>query len=128
MQCAFSPNLNFDLPDTDPPYSEDDSPEGLSVTNLHREVKKFVYFVPGQPQYVQNHIKRERIFIEMLEGLHDSEAKLVLEVKKKRIPGISQEVAHRAFPNLVPEPQKEVVVEKDNSKPAKKKAKGRKKN
>jgi len=128
LQCAFSPNINFDLPETNPPYNEDDSPEGLSVTSLHREVKKFVYFVPGHQSYVQNKIKREQIFIEMLEGLHDSEAKLVLDVKAKQIPGISHEVAHRAFPNVVAEPpvvvkEEEPAVEKPKPKPKKKKTK-----
>jgi len=126
LQCTFSPNINFDLPETNPPYTEDDSPEGLSVTNLHREVRKFVYFVPSHQSYVQNKIKREQIFIEMLEGLHDSEAKLVLNVKAKNIPGVSHEVAHRAFPNVVAAPpvvveEKPAVVEKP--KPKKKKTK-----
>ena len=127
LQCAFSPNINFDLPETNPPYTEDDSPEGLSVTSLHREVKKFVYFVPGHQSYVQNKIKREQIFIEMLEGLHDSEAKLVLNVKAKNIPGVSHEVAHRAFPNVVAAPpvveEKPAVVEKPKTKKKAKKTK-----
>jgi len=128
LQCAFSPNINFDLPETNPPYTEDDSPEGLSVTSLHREVKKFVYFVPGHQSYVQNKIKREQIFIEMLEGLHDSEAKLVLNVKAKNIPGVSHEVAHRAFPNVVAAPpvvveEKPAVVEKPKIKKKTKKTK-----
>jgi len=128
LQCAFSPNINFDLPETNPPYTEDDSPEGLSVTSLHREVKKFVYFVPGHQSYVQNKIKREQIFIEMLEGLHDSEAKLVLNVKAKKIPGLSHEVAHRAFPSVVAAPpvvveEKPAVVEKPKIKKKTKKTK-----
>jgi hypothetical protein len=123
LQCAFSPNINFDLPETNPPYREDDSPEGLSVTSLHREVKKFVYFVPWHQSYVQSKTKREQIFIEMLEGLHDSEAKLVLNVKAKQIPGISHEVAHRAFPSVVAEPPAKVevpVAEQAKPKPKKK--------
>jgi len=128
LQCTFSPNINFDLPETNPPYTEDDSPEGLSVTNLHREVRKFVYFVPSHQSYVQNKIKREQIFIEMLEGLHDSEAKLVLNVKAKNIPGVSHEVAHRAFPNVVAAPpvvveEKPAVVEKPKIKKKTKKTK-----
>ena len=111
LQCTFSTNINFDLPETDPPYTEDDSPEGLSLTSLHREVKKFVYFVPWHQSYVKNPIKREQIFIEMLEGLHDSEAKLVLNVKAKQISGISHDVAHRAFPSVVSEPPPVVVIE-----------------
>jgi len=125
LQCAFSENINFDLPETNPPYREDDSPEGLSVTTLHREVRKFVYFVPGHQSYVQSKIKREQIFIEMLEGLHDSEAKLVLSVKAKKIPGISHEVAHRAFPSVVAEPP--VKLEPPVAKQAKPKPKKNKK-
>jgi hypothetical protein len=116
------------LPETNPPYTEDDSPAGLSVTTLYREVRKFVYFVPGHQSHVQNKNKREQIFIEMLEGLHASEAKLVLNVKAKQIPGISHEVAHRAFPSIVSEPPPKVekiavVEEKPKTKKAKKKKK-----
>ena len=106
LQCAFSPNINFDLPRTNPPYTVDDSPEGLSVTTLHREVRKFVYFVPWSKSYVKSKIKREQIFIQMLEGLHSSDAKLVLDVNEKNLKGLTQDVAHRAFPSVVPEPER----------------------
>ena len=106
LQCAFSPNINFDLPRTNPPYTVDDSPEGLSVTTLHREVRKFVYFVPRSGKYVENNIKREQIFIEMLEGLHSTEAELVLDVKAKKIKGLTHEVAYRAFPSVIPKPER----------------------
>ena len=61
----------------------------------------------------------------MLEGLHDSEAKLVLSVKAKKMPGISHEVAHRAFPNVVPAP---IVEEKPPSAPKKKATRRKTKN
>jgi hypothetical protein len=61
----------------------------------------------------------------MLEGLHDSEAKLVLNVKAKKIPGISHEVAHRAFPSVVAEPpavvKEKPAIEKPKPKNPKKK-------
>jgi len=55
LQCAFSPNINFDLPETNPPYTEDDSPEGLSVTSLHREVRSL--FILFQGTRVMSRIK-----------------------------------------------------------------------
>jgi hypothetical protein len=42
----------------------------------------------------------------MLEGLHASEAELVLDVKAKKIKGLTHEVAHRAFPGVIPEPER----------------------
>ena len=109
LQVAFSPFVNFDFPDTDPPYTPDDAPAGMSPTNLHREVKKFVYFVNGHPDFIENQVKRERVFIELLEGLHATESELVLSAKAKRIDGLTHEIAWKAFPNVLPEPVREEV-------------------
>ena len=110
LQVAFSPFVNFDFPDTNPPYIPDDSPAGMSPTNLHREVKKFVYFVNGHSDFVESQLNRERIFIQLLEGLHATESELVLSAKAKHIDGLTHEIAWKAFPNVLPEPMSLPIV------------------
>jgi len=47
-------------------------------------------------------IKRESLFIDLLESIHPEEAKLVCSVKDKKIPykGITKKLVKEALPNL----------------------------
>lgn len=47
--------------------------------------------------------KRESMFIQLLEGIHPEDAKIVLQVKdKKPFKGISAAVVKEAFPSILP--------------------------
>ena len=50
-------------------------------------------------------IQAENQFIQLLEGLHPTEAKLLLNVVKKKLPykGLTSRLVNQAFPNLLPE-------------------------
>ena len=47
-------------------------------------------------------VKRESIFIGILEGVHPEDAKLVISmINKEKIKGLSRPVIEEAFPNLL---------------------------
>ena len=51
---------------------------------------------------VEKKMKREQIFIGILEGVHPEDAKLVIGmINKDKIPGISRPVVEEAFPKLL---------------------------
>lgn len=81
FEYAFDPSKKFDLPAGDPPYKEDPAPLGMSPANLRMETKKFYVF---QRKDVSN-LRREQLFIGLLENVHPEEAKLLLAIKDQKL-------------------------------------------
>jgi len=85
---GFIPKGKWLLPEGTPPYREDAAPVGMVKANLWMEIKKFDRFLRGD----LNKLRREQLFIQLLEEVHPDEAKLVIAVKDQNIPSI--------FPNI----------------------------
>ena len=71
-------------------------------TTLRRECKNFYHFIKGGNNGI-NAIRRETMFINLLEGLHPLEAEIVCLVKDKRLSDkykITQDVVAQAFPQI----------------------------
>lgn len=82
FQHAFIPELKFDLPDGAPPFKEDVAPLGMSPANLIMETKKLYVFTK---QKQLNKVRKEQLFIQLLENVHPSEAKLLIAVKDQKL-------------------------------------------
>lgn len=109
--------FTFDLPSTPPPYV----PSELSNENhglLFRETRKFKYFVKEKPDSQKiTRVRRENIFIQMLESIHEDDALLVLRmVAKEPYPDLSPAVVSKAFPGLINNP---VEVKRGRGRPKK---------
>ena len=82
FQYAFIPEQKFDLPDGAPPFKEDAAPLGMSPANLIMETKKLYVFTKAKEL---NKVRKEQLFIQLLENVHPSEAKLLLAVKDQKL-------------------------------------------
>ena len=82
LQALFHPNVVFELPEGAPPYRPDGAPIGHNPSNLERQMNKFHYLVRGDTM-AKNTVKREEIFIAILEAIHPTEAELVIQMKNK---------------------------------------------
>jgi len=72
-------------------------------TTLRRECKHFYHFIRGGNNGLTS-IRRETMFINLLEGLHPLEAEVVCLVKDKKLSdkyNITKEVVSEAFPQIV---------------------------
>ena len=72
-------------------------------TTIRREAKHFYRFVKGGDD-AMNAIRRETMFINILEGLHPLEAEIIVLVKDGRLEDrykISKEVVATAYPDIV---------------------------
>jgi len=72
-------------------------------TTLRRESKHFYHFIKGGNNGLTS-IRRETMFINLLEGLHPLEAEIVCLVKDKKLTDkykITKEVVSEAFPQIV---------------------------
>lgn len=100
IRGSMDKSVEWDLPPGAPPYrpAEDHN----APTNLVRENKKFAYFVKGGPGAKMQKVKREQIFIGMLEGIHPVDARLVINMINKEKPeGLNKGIVEGAFPGLV---------------------------
>ena len=97
---AFDPSVKWLLPEGDPPYKPNDLVD--QQHRLYTESRKLYLFIEGgNPNLKQ--VRREALFIELLECLDPADAKLLLAVKDKRMPypGVTKEVINLAFPGLI---------------------------
>ena len=99
---------NFDdsvislLPEGNVPYKPNENPLGTDHSSLRREQKNLYLFVKGGNDSLST-IRRETIFIQMLEGLHPSEADIVILVKDKALEDkyeVPFEVVEEAYPDI----------------------------
>jgi hypothetical protein len=99
LKYALDPKITFELPAGDPPYTSCTIPDQYGV--LYRESRKLYLFTKqGMPDLPA--IKRETLFIDLLESLDPKDAHLILSVKDKKIPypGITFKLVQEAFPTL----------------------------
>ena len=98
---------NFDesvismLPDGDVPYKANDAPEDTEHTKLEHEYRKLYLFFKGGANVSQT--RRETLFIQLLEGLHQKEAEVLTLVKDKKIGKrwkITRQCVEEAFPQI----------------------------
>lgn len=106
LMLLFDPAVEFLLPETPPPHTPNPAPIGLSDTGLHREMRvlRKIFTNQGVLAKPEHQGKRETKFILLLESLSVQEAKLLLELKCKEVPGISWELVEAAFPGKYPQP------------------------
>ena len=100
IKASFDPKIEWALPEGDVPYRANEAPEGTEHTLLSQEARTLFNFIRGgNGQLTQN--KRETMFVQMLEGLHADEAKLVVAAKDKKLhqvyKGLSANVVKEAF-------------------------------
>lgn len=95
----------MDLPQGTPPYKAGQFKEGyeFAPTNLQRELLKYSYFVKGSPKYLSNSVKRETVFIGILESMHPNDVELMLAIKERKAPkNIKHADFFKAYPELFP--------------------------
>lgn len=105
LKGAFDDSIEFILPDGAPPYDADDAPAGYSRSSLQHQTKKFRYFVKGGPGERLQTVRRERMFVEILESVHPKEAELVILMKDKKLTGqykgLTKKLVQDTWPRLI---------------------------
>ena len=101
LRGTFDSSISWNLPEGDPPYKACE--HHTAPPNLLKEHKNFVYFVKGLRESNRlTPVKRESIFIGLIEGIDPEDAKLVINMINKEKPnGITRPVIEEAFPGLL---------------------------
>ena len=100
---------NFDesvismVPEGEVPYTPNDAPTGTDHTRLEQEYRGFYRFVKGGADKLPS-LKRESLFVQLLEGLSAEEAELLCLVKDGSLTSkykrITKAVVSEAFPQI----------------------------
>ena len=103
LRYAFHPDIKFALPTGAPPYKTIGSPDEYNPTYLYPNIKKFyLYIEVGHDGLTQ--LRREQLFVLMLESLHPKEAAVVIQVKDKKLNyrGLTYKLVKTTFPEILP--------------------------
>ena len=100
LKSSFDPRIEWDLPEGDVPYTPNEAPEGTEHNMLVHEARTLYHYIKGgNPQLTRN--RRENMFIQLLEGLHQDEAEIIVAAKDKSLhrkyKGLSSNVVREAF-------------------------------
>ena len=95
---GMDPGCKWLLPESDPPYTPLFNAADQEE-KFYSECKKLMYFVDTDEGRTVKQIKREQLFIQILESVDPRDAKLILRMKNKQLK-ISMEAVKQAFPNL----------------------------
>lgn len=92
FRCAFLPECKFDLPEGLPAFEYSTEAVGMCAEDMLVVIRKgrFEYLMKDRVKI--NPIVRERIFVKLLEGLHKSEANVLIAIKDQNLTSM--------FPNI----------------------------
>jgi len=100
LKAGFDPKIEWVIPEGAVPYTPNESPEGTEHTVLAMEAQRLWHFIKGADRQTKQH-QKESMFFQLLEGLHQNEAKLVIAAKDKKLhqlyKGLSSNVVREAF-------------------------------
>ena len=114
IRGALDPRIKWLVPNTRPPFELNEAPDyEFTGNSLYRETKQFSYFISYNgtiPPKANNlrQVKRETIFIQLLESLYKDEVELLLSIINKKLPypNMTKKLFNTAFPGLLPEGKK----------------------
>ena len=102
LRGTFDETIQWNLPEGTPPYTPNN--EESYPSSLLRQHRNFKYFVKGLRESSRlNPIRRERMFIDILEAIHPKDAELLVSMinKKSPVKGLTKSLVKEAFPQLI---------------------------
>ena len=98
----FDESLKFLLPEGEVPFNPNDAPAGTEHTRLVHEYKGLYRFFKGGDASIKG-MRREQLFVQLLEGLHQDEANMLVSACNKDLQAkyrITKQVVSEAFPAI----------------------------
>jgi len=119
LELAFSKKIRITLPDGAPNYQKTGEAALYNAHLLYANRRQIEMFINDNTAHIPE-MRRESLFIDLLENLDPAEAELLIQVKDKKLtsyPGITRSVIEKVYDfELIDEPKTEepapVVEEK----------------
>jgi hypothetical protein len=100
LKYALDPTIKFILPSGEPPFKpcEHLDQEG----RLYTEIRRLYLFCENGNNNLTK-MKREMLYIQLIESIDKNDAKLLNNIKDKKLPfkGITAKIVNEAFPGLI---------------------------
>ena len=112
LRLTFDPAVEFDLPAGNPPFKTNrDIDWSLSDSNLYNEARRLYLVVKNHPRRPAGlkRIQMENIWVQILEGVHCTEADLLCSIKNRSFdalyPRVTEDLVRSVWPELLPAAQ-----------------------
>lgn len=104
LRLIYDTNVEFLLPDTPPPWKKNKLTD--AHTMLYREARRLRIFVKGGGYDNIKQVKRESLFISLLEDVMNEDAELLANhmISHKPVKGLTRKTVEEAFPDLFTTP------------------------
>jgi len=117
LQQNYHPDASWLIPPGAPPYNENQT---SADTSLMYEAKKLDYYTSGQKNIPM--LKREAMFVTLLERLSPDEAEILIAIKDQKLSyrGLTYKLVKDTWPDLLPEQEEKSttsVTEKEEEEP-----------
>ncbi len=117
LRINFDPSVKMDLPEGEPPFKkESDRPRGMSPSTLQNEYRRFYIWIDPKTQLSK--LKKESLFIELLESIDVSEAEVIILAKDKKLhkkyKSLKEDIVREAFPFTLPPKEPKVKTPSPN--------------
>lgn len=102
LKYMYDKDVEFLIPNTAPPWKKNQyvGVEGM----LYNEARRLKIFIKGGGYDNLNKVKREQLFISLLEDIDNADAELLCKmIEQKPLKGLSKNVVVTAFPQEFPQ-------------------------
>lgn len=101
IKYTYDKNVEFLVPNTPPPWKKNEF-EDEAKSLLYREARRLKIFIKGGGYDNLNQVKREQLFISLLEDVDNDDAELLcVMISKKPFKGLTAKTVNEAFPGLI---------------------------
>ena len=100
IKYTYDPAIEFLIPNVPPPWKKNAyvGVEGM----LYNEARRLKIFIKGGGYDHLNQVKREHLFISLLEDIDNNDADMLCKmIKQQPFDGLSIDVVNSAFPGLI---------------------------
>lgn len=100
LKLTYDTSVEFLIPSVPPPWKKNDyvGVEGM----LYKETRRLRIFIKGGGYDNLNQVKRENLFISLLEDIDNGDAELLCKmIAQKPLKGLTLKTVQEAFPDLI---------------------------
>jgi hypothetical protein len=100
LKCMYDKSVEFLIPNTPPPWKKNNYIDVQGM--LYKEARRLRIFIKGGGYDDLKQIKREQLFISLLEDVDNDDAELLCKmIAQKPLKGLPRSIVVEAFPDLI---------------------------
>ena len=101
LAFCFDPNIKWLLPEGEAPFKKNVNEDQRNM--FYSQARTLYLYVEGGNRNLTP-LRREQLFIQLLESIDPEDATMLVSIKDKKMPykGITYDIVKEAFPELLP--------------------------